>query len=190
MAEPLPRPPAGRGVELEETASGRARIILPRLYTRPDLIVTLLTAALAVWMGAWVRELAAGYPRQSTLGLSFMAAVGLAFAGVAVSQGLRIVGRRVIEEDDDGLLLARRLGARTVGRRAIGRADITAVARVRDEADATAGVAGSVWLRAGERDEFLGRGLDPEALAWLEEAVRRLARQAGPAGPGVGEGQP
>lgn len=186
---PLPRPPAGSGVELEDTAPGR-RIVLPRLYTRADLMVTLVTAALAAWMGVWVRDLANDYPRQSTLGLSLMAAVGVFFAGVAISQGLRILARRVIEEDDDGLVLARRLGARTVGRRPIPRADIAAVVRVRDEADARAGVAGSVWLRAGERNEFLGRGLDPASLAWLEEAIRRMAVSGRPEDEGAGGGRP
>jgi hypothetical protein len=177
--EPLPHPPAGSGVEVEETAAGR-RITLPRLYTRADLIVTAVAAALAVWMAVWVRDLAADYPRQSTLGLSLMAAVGLVFAGVALSQGLRIVARRVIQGSDDGLVLARQLGARTVGRRAVASADIAAVARVRDESDVRARVAGSVWVRTGDGNEFLGRGLDPETLAWLEDAVRRMARARRP----------
>ncbi|MEJ2504495.1 MAG: hypothetical protein P8177_14495, partial [Gemmatimonadota bacterium] len=148
--------------------------------TRADVAITVVLAALAAWMGVWVRELAADDPRRWTLGLSLMAAVGLFFAGVAVSQGLRIVARRIIEGDDEGLVLARKLGARTVGRRAIPSADIAAVAWVRDEADAHAGLAGGVLVRAGDRNEILGRGLDPESLVWLEEAVRRLARPGRP----------
>ncbi|MFW5951561.1 MAG: hypothetical protein ACOCVZ_05540 [Gemmatimonadota bacterium] len=170
---PLPRPPAGSGVVVEETPRGR-RIILPRLYTRADLIVTGMAAAVALWLAVWVDDLAADHPRPSTPGLVAMALVGLAFGVVAVSQGVRILARPVLEEHPDHLVVGRRLGARTVLKRSVAKADIEAADRIRDPEAVSADAAGVVRLRTRTGDHLLCRGLDPETLAWLEAAVRRM----------------
>ncbi|MFW6206221.1 MAG: hypothetical protein ACOC5I_03210, partial [Gemmatimonadota bacterium] len=135
-------PPPDSGITVEAGDDG-VRITLPRLYTRGDIIVTVAAGAVAAWMAVWVDAMAAD-PASSRFGAVVMAAIGLAFGAVAVSQGFRVLAPRVIEERGDGLVLSRAVGVRRLFPHAIRRAAIRSVERAWDEDEALRGGPGAV----------------------------------------------
>lgn len=169
-----PEPPAGSGIVVEETGRG-TRITLPRLYTTGDIIITGLSAAITVWMVVWLDAVSGADSAASALGRAVMVAIALFFGLLALSQGLPIATRRFIEGRGDRLLFGRSLGARRLVRREVPRSAIRMVDRVRDaEPEVGAGPEEvRVWTDDGEHR--FGKQLDDDAVAWLEDAVRRLA---------------
>lgn len=155
---------------MEATPAG-ARITLPHLHTRADIIVATVSGAVATWIAVWLRGLADD-PAGSLLWMTVLGGIGLVFGFVALSELYGILGRRVIEGRSDRLLLGRRLGARVVLPRAIPLSAIESVARGFESTET--GDPETVRVRAGDDVHRLGAYLDPAALEWLEEAVRRM----------------
>lgn len=166
-------PPAGSGIVVEEDGDG-VRITLPRLYSQGDVIVTVVSAAIAAWMAVWVDAMGAD-PTGSTFGLGLMTGVGLLFALLAASQALPIVAPRVIQERGDRIVLSRAVGVRLIVRRDLPKSAIRSVERVWEEGEAQVGAPGVVRIRTDRHTYRLGRELDSTATAWLAEAVRTLA---------------
>lgn len=169
--------PAGSGIVVGEDRGG-IRITLPRLFTQGDVIVAGLAAAVAVWMAAWADAMAAD-PTATTLGWGVMAGIALLFGLLAVSQVVPVVAPRVIQDRGDRIVLSRAVGVRLIFRRELPKSAIHSVDRVREEGDAEAGEPGVVRIRTGRHDYRLGRGLEPWAAAWLEDAVRAMADPGG-----------
>lgn len=169
----IPDPPPDSGIRVQRSDDG-ARITLPRLYSQGDVIIAVLSAAIAVWMGVWLRAVPTD-PAASTFAWVIMAVIGLFFAGVAVSQGLPVVARRVIEDRGDRLVLGRAVGVRRIPLRSLPKPAIRSVERVWDHGEAEAGAPGVVRVRTGDADYRLGEYLDVAAVSWLEDAVRTMA---------------
>lgn len=169
------QPPTGSGIVVSEDADG-TRITLPRLYSQSDVVLTVVSAAIAVGMAAWVDALAAD-PTASRLGSAFMAAIAFLFALLAVSQAIPIVAPRVIQDRGDRIVLSRAVGVRHVLPRTLPKTAIEFVDRVREEGEAETAAAGVVRIRTGRHTYRLGEDLDTEATAWLEDAVRTMAER-------------
>ena len=166
-------PPGGSGIVVQR-GDGGARITLPRLYTRVDLVLTGVFAAVAVWVGAWLQQTTAPAGTGALAARGFVALIGLFFAGLAVSQAYAILAPRVIEGEDDTLVLARLIGVRRVLPRRIPKSAVRSVDWVWSEGEGASGD-GEVRVRTDDDVYRLGKGLDVAALEWLEGAVRRLA---------------
>jgi len=172
---PTGSPPPGSGIAVGQDDEG-LRITLPRLYSQGDVIVSVLSAAVAVWMAVWVDAMATG-PAASTLGQLFMGGVGLLFGLLALSQAVPIVAPRVIRERGDRIVLSRAVGVRLILSRALPKSSVRSVERVWEEGEAGTGASGVVAIRTARQSHRLGRELDPEATAWLEIAVRAMAER-------------
>ena len=167
----LAAPPADSGIDVEATDHG-VRITLPRLYSRADVVTVALSAAVAVWMAVWLDAMRAD-PTASVLGMGVMAAVGLIFGAVAVTQGYELATRPVIEEHGDALVCRRQLGVRRFSRREIPKAAVTAVDRGRAIGEGPQNPAAvRIWTDDGVHR--VGKHLDAEGLKWLEGAVSAL----------------
>lgn len=164
--DPIDRsaPPRGSGIVVEDGDCG-PRLVLPRLHGQGDVIAAVLSAGVAVWVGVWLDATSPG-PAGPTLPWLAMAAVGVFFGALAVSEALPILARRVIEDAGDRIVLSWQVGARRVLRKALPKARIRAVERVRREAEP-----GVVEVRVGTDVYRVGRHLDGLALAWLEDAL-------------------
>ena len=177
---PPAAPPPGRGIAVEETDAG-LRVTLPRLYGQSDVVTAVLAAAIAVWMGVWL-DATARDPGASTLAWLAMAAVGVFFAALAVSEAVPILTRRVIEDRGDRIILSRRVGVRRVLRRELPKSEIAAVDWVWREDEP-----GVVEVRTREAVHRLGKRLDVAALEWLEGVIRGMVRahpdRSGPRAP-------
>ena len=166
-------PPPNDGFDVEATSTG-ARVTLPAHYTTGDVIIAAVAAAVTVWMATWLDALRAD-GSGSGLAMAVLAAVGVVFGVLAVSQGFRIVARRVVARRDDRLVLGWRLGARVVPRESVPVAAITLVDRVLELRAGEAVGAEEVRIRTGDAEWRVGDGLDAGGLEWLEAAVRQLA---------------
>ncbi|MGK7312682.1 MAG: hypothetical protein ACN0LA_10645 [Candidatus Longimicrobiales bacterium M2_2A_002] len=165
----VPEPPAESGIEVEERDDG-VRITLPRLRSTGDILTAVLAGAVAVWIAVWLDAMAPGRG-VSALGRALMAAVGLFFGVLAVSEAWPMLTRRVIDIRDDAIALGRRLGVRTLFTRTIPTAEITSVDRL-PEPGTTGPEAMEVKIRAGDRETGVGRHLEDGALDWLEAVLR------------------
>lgn len=163
--------PPGRGIVVREDGEG-LRITLPRLYSQGDMIVAVLSAAVAVWMVVWVDAMGAG-ATASMLGQVVMGGIGVLFGLLAVSQAVPIVAPQVIRDRGDRIVLSRAVGVRLVLSRAVPKKAIRSVERVWEEG--ATGAQGVVAIRTDRHTYRLGRELDAEATAWLEAAVRTMA---------------
>ncbi|MDX1675390.1 MAG: hypothetical protein R3314_11395 [Longimicrobiales bacterium] len=163
-------PPAGRGITVEETDTG-LRVTLPRLFGQSDVVTAVLAAAIAVWMGVWL-DATARDPGASTLAWLAMAAVGVFFAALAVSEAVPILTRRVIEDRGDRIVLARRIGVRRVLKRTLRKPEITAVDWVWREDEP-----GVVEIRTDDAVHPIGKRLDVAGLEWLEGVIRQMLRE-------------
>lgn len=173
----LPPPPPGSGITVEEGEEG-PRIVLPRRYTRVDLVLTGVFAAVAVWMAVWVREAATPDATASSLALAVMAGIGLIFGVLAASQAFAILAPRVIEGRGDRVVLGRKVGIRHIPQRRLHVSRIDAVERFWEDGDPAGGAPGVVRIRAGGHVHTLGKHLGADAVSWLEDAVRALAGRA------------
>lgn len=174
-ARRTPPPPPGSGIEVGEDDRG-ARITLPRLYSQADVIVVVLSAAIAVWLAVWVDAMATD-SAVSTLGWAVMAGIGVLFGVLAVSQAVPILAPRVIQDRGDRIVLSRAVGVRLVLPRALPKSAIRSVERVWEEDEAETGAPGVVRIRTDRRTCRIGKGLDTHAAAWLEDAVRSMAER-------------
>jgi hypothetical protein len=161
-------PPYGRGITVEQGDRG-LRITLPRLYGRGDVIVAVLAAAVALWMGVWL-DATGGGPGAGRLAWLVVAAVGLFFAALALSEAIPILARQVIEDAGDRVVLSRQVGARRVLRKTLPKAQIRSVERISREDEP-----GAIEIRVGDDVHRVGKRLDPAALDWLAEVVRAMA---------------
>lgn len=169
---PVPPPPEESGIVVEETSAG-TRVTLPHLHTRSDVIVAVVAGAVAAWIGVWLRGMSIGDQVGSTLGMALMGGIGLAFGYIAASELYGIVTRPVIEGRGDELVLSRRLGARFLLPRSIPGSTIETVDRGFEDTGDGGPETVRIWTDDGV--QRVGAHLDPEALEWLEDAVRRLA---------------
>ena len=167
----MPDPPTNSGIELEAGDEG-ARITLPRLYSTGDILTAVLAAAIAVWIAVWLDSMAPGRG-VSALGRTLMAAVGLFFAALAVSEAWPMLARRVLEDRGDAVALGRRLGVRTLFFRTIPKTVITSVDRL-PEPGTDAVNAPYVMVRTDDDVHRIGKHLGEPELAWLEEALRTV----------------
>lgn len=160
-------PPAGSGIAVERTDDG-VRVTLPRLYTRVDLVIVGVSAAIAVFMGVWIGQTDAG-TGPALLAMVFAAGIGLLFGWLAVSEGLAIAAPRVIEDAGDAIVLGRKVGVRHVPGRWIRKSDVREVHWTWTEEEP-----GVVELRTDGRVHRLGEHLDVASLEWLEGVVRAM----------------
>ena len=165
-----PEPPAGSGIAVEGTDDG-VRVTLPRLYTRVDLVIVGVSAAIAAFMGVWIGQTDAG-TGPGLLAMAFAGAIGLFFGWLAVSEGLAIAAPRVIEDAGDAIVLGRKVGVRHVPGRWIRKADIREIHWTWTEEEP-----GVVEIRTQGRVHRLGEHLDVASLEWLEGAVRAMVER-------------
>jgi hypothetical protein len=175
-------PPSGSGITVERGDDGLV-VTLPRLYGQGDVIVAVLAAAVALWVGVWLDATASG-PGASRLAWLFVAGVGAVFAALALSEAVPILARRVIEDAGDRIVLSRQVGARRVFRKALPKSRIRSVERIWrvDEP-------GVVEIRVGDDVYRVGKRLDSPALEWLEGVLREMAPGQG-TNPAPGAGPP
>lgn len=171
----LPPPPPDSGITVEAGDDG-PRITLPRLYTRIDVVLTGVFAAVAVWMVVWVREAARPDAAASSLALVVMGGIGGVFGVLALSQALAILAPRVIEDRGDRLVLSRKVGIRHVPQRTLPKSAIRSVERVWKEDAPGSGAPGVLEIRTDDRVHRVCKHLEAGAMSWLEDAVRTLAR--------------
>lgn len=170
----LPPPPPECGITVEPTDRG-TRIVLPRRYSRVDLVIAGVSAAIAVWVYVWIRETATPEATGGLLAMWAVGALGVLFAFVAVSQAFAILAPRVIEDRGDRLVLARKIGVRQVLPHSIPTARIRAVERMWERGEDVEEAPGTVWVRTDDEVYKLGKGLKGVAVSWLEDAVRQMA---------------
>lgn len=163
-------PPDGSGITVEDGDDG-LRVTLPRLYGQGDVIVAVLAAAVALWVGVWLDATASG-PGASRLAWLAGAGVVVFFAALAVSEAVPILARRVIEDAGDRIVLSRQVGARRVLQKMLPKSRIRSVERIWREEEP-----GVVEIRVGDDVYRVGKRLDEPALEWLEVALRAMARR-------------
>lgn len=157
-------PPDGSEILVESGDRG-PRLILPRLHSQSDVIAAVLSAGVAVWVGVWL-DATSGGPGGPSLSWLAMAAVGVFFGALALSEALPILGRRVIDNEGDRIVLSWQVGARRVLRKSLAKARIRAVERVRRESEPDV-----VEVRLDNDVYRVGKHLDGLALEWLERAL-------------------
>jgi hypothetical protein len=163
-------PPDGSGIAVEQGDDG-LRVTLPRLYGQGDVIVAVLAAAIAVWVGVWLDATASG-PGASRLAWLAGAGVVVFFAALAISEALPIVARRVIDDAGDRIVLSLQVGARRVLPQTLPKSAIRSVERIWHEDEP-----GVVEIRVGDDVHRVGKRLDTPALEWLEAVLREMARR-------------
>jgi hypothetical protein len=161
--------PDGSGITVEQGDHGLC-LTLPRLYGRGDVVVAVMAAAVAIWVGVWLDATAVG-PGASRLAWLAGAVVVAFFAALAISEALPILARQVIEDAGDRIVLSRQVGARRVLRKSLPKSRILSVERIWRVEEP-----GVVEIRVGDDMHRVGRRLDALALEWLEGALRDMAR--------------
>jgi hypothetical protein len=164
-------PPDGSGIIVERGDDG-LRVTLPRLYGQGDVIVAVLAAAVALWVGAWLDATASGTGASRVAWLA-VGGVGVFFAALALSEAVPILARRVIEDAGDRIVLSRQVGARRVLRKTLPKSRIRSVERVWREDEP-----GLVEIRVGDDVFPVGKRLDAPALEWLEGLLRGMATRS------------
>lgn len=160
-----------------ESGDDGSEIILPRCYSRVDLVIAGVSAAIAVWVAVWVRETSSPETTGALLAMWAVGAIGVFFAVVAISQAFTILAPRVIEDRGDRLVLSRKVGVRRVVRRSIAKDEIEAVERMWARGEDVSEAPGEVWIRTDGDTHRIGNGLDGVAVSWLEDAVRVMAQR-------------
>ena len=173
----LPVPPlsAECGITVEASDAG-PEITLPRCYSRVDLVIAVVSAAVAIWVAVWVRA-ASPEGTGGVVAVWAVGALGAFFAVVAASQAFAILAPRVIQDRGDRLVLSRKVGVRRVVPRSIPKAEIEAVERMWERGEDVSEAAGAVWIRTGDDVHRIGKGLDGVAVSWLEDALRTMVRR-------------
>ncbi len=172
---PVPPPSEECGITVE-AGDDRAGIILPRCYSRVDLVLAGVSAAIAVWVAVWVRAAMPTTP-GGLVALWAVGALGVLFAVVAISQAFVILAPRVIEDRGDRIVLSRKVGVRRVFPRSIPKAEIEVVERMWERGEDVSEAAGAVWIRTEDATHRIGKGLDGVAVSWLEDALRAMVRR-------------
>jgi hypothetical protein len=163
-------PPYGSGITVERD-DDRLSVTLPRLYGQGDVVVAVVAAAVALWVGVWLDATGSG-PGASSVAWLAGAVVVAFFAALAISEAVPILARQVIEDLGDRIVLSRQVGARRVLRKTLPKSRIRAVDRTWREDEP-----GAVEIRVDDDVYRVGKRLDAPALEWLEGALRVMARR-------------
>jgi threonine dehydrogenase-like Zn-dependent dehydrogenase len=171
---PVPPPSEECGITVED--GDRTEIVLPRCYSRVDVVIAAVSAAIAVWVAVWVRA-ASPEGTGGVVAVWAVGALGALFAVVAVSQAFAILAPPVIQDRGDRIVLSRKVGVRRVLPRSIPKSEIEAVERMWERGEDVSEAAGAVWVRTADATHRIGKGLDGTAVSWLEDALRVMVRR-------------